>query len=74
MFSPSFVFAALGLCHQDPDHILDAWTSQRPAGQDAQRETPHPGNDVRGRAGEAAEGEEREDKERQGPSQGMALS
>lgn len=72
--SPSSVFAALGLCHQDPDHILDPWASQEPAGQDAQRKTPHPGDDVRGRAGEAAEGEEREDEERQEPSQGMAMS
>lgn len=40
------VFAAYGLCHQDPDRILDPRPSQRPAGQNAQGEIPDPGDDV----------------------------
>lgn len=68
------VFAAYGLCHQDPDCVPDPWPSQGPARQNAQREIPDPGNDVWGRAGEAAEGEKREEEEGQEPSQGMALN
>lgn len=68
-------FAAHGLRHQDPDRVPDPRPSQGPARQDAAGEIPDPGDDVRGRAGEAAEGEKREEKEEgQGPSQGMALN
>lgn len=66
-------FAAYGVCHQDPDRVPDPWPSQRPARQNAAREIPDPGNDVRGRAGEAAEGEKWEKEEGQEPSQGVAL-
>lgn len=69
-----FVFAAHGLCHQDPDRVPDPRPAQGPEGPNAQGEVPDPGDDVRGRAGETAEGEKREEEEKQGPSQGMALN
>lgn len=54
--------------------MIDPRPSQRPEGPDASREVLDSGDDVRGRAGAAAEREERKEEESEGTSQGVALN